>query len=176
MDKLLERSGSKLLVVCPPCSYMGGWHHLNSTRTPALQRASLLQQSRAKARFAAEQCQKQLKRGGDILYIYGKDGLSAHNSARVSPHSDSSYFAGQLRVSPHTVRGPSGVSPHPARAFSICRRCLWILSFHSSDKFQKRAPPEYPPTRLEHSQEVEAWISSRASGPFQLPPHPRSRS
>ena len=53
VDRLLERAAPDLLVVCPPCKHWGGWFHLNSSRMTPLERAKLVQQARAQARFAA---------------------------------------------------------------------------------------------------------------------------
>ena len=67
VDRLLDRARPELLVACPPCKHMGGWHRLNASRMSPLERAQLVRTARAQARFTAEQCHKQLKRGGKIL-------------------------------------------------------------------------------------------------------------
>ena len=68
VDRLLDRARPELLVVCPPCKHMGGWRNLNASKLSPLERARLIREARAQARFAADQCQKQIKRGGRFLF------------------------------------------------------------------------------------------------------------
>ena len=68
VDRLLDRARPELLVVCPPCKHMGGWHRLNASKLCPLERARMIRVARAQARYAAEQCHKQLKREGRILF------------------------------------------------------------------------------------------------------------
>ena len=68
VDRLLDRARPELLVACPLCKHMGGWHRLNASKLCPLERARVIRVARAQARYAAEQCHKQLKRGGRILF------------------------------------------------------------------------------------------------------------
>ena len=67
VDQLLDEARPKALTASPPCTYWGGWDHLNMCyRTPA-ERARLIRTARKQVKFCVEQIHKQLHRGGDFL-------------------------------------------------------------------------------------------------------------
>ena len=68
VDKELDRLKPRLLVCCPPCTHRGGWEHLNRKRRSMVETALLLKRSRKQVQFCERQMEKQLARGGDILF------------------------------------------------------------------------------------------------------------
>ena len=68
VDKLLERAQPQLLVVCVPCGHWCGWRKPNASYLTPCERARTAQQARRQADFAVQQCHKQLKRGGQLLF------------------------------------------------------------------------------------------------------------
>ena len=55
VDALLDELCPELLIVCPPCTYSGGWEHLNSCYRTPLERAKLLHENRARLKFSRQQ-------------------------------------------------------------------------------------------------------------------------
>ena len=68
VDRLLDRTKPKLLVVCPPCTHEGGWENLNQYYRTPLERAQLQRRNRLRLRFCVNQIHKQLHRGGEFLF------------------------------------------------------------------------------------------------------------
>ena len=64
VDRMLDRAKPELLVARLPCEHT---RDLNGTRLSPLERARLVREARAQARFATEQCVKQAKRGGKFM-------------------------------------------------------------------------------------------------------------
>ena len=68
VDALLDELCPELLVVCPPCTYSGGWEHLNSCYRTPLERAKLMRENRARLKFSRQQIEKQVQRGGEFMF------------------------------------------------------------------------------------------------------------
>ena len=68
VDAMLDEACPELLVVCPPCTYWGGWDNLNQYFRTAAERARLIRIARQQVRFCERQIRKQLDRGGDFLF------------------------------------------------------------------------------------------------------------
>eukprot|EP00435_Cladocopium_sp_Y103_P016862 s1030_g4.t1 len=68
VDILLDELRPELLVVCPPCTYSGGWEHLNSCYRTPLERALLIRENRARLKFSRQQIEKQVRRGGEFMF------------------------------------------------------------------------------------------------------------
>ena len=68
VDALLDELCPELLIVCPPCTYSGGWEHLNSCYRTPLERAKLLHENRARLKFSRQQIEKQVQRGGEFMF------------------------------------------------------------------------------------------------------------
>ena len=67
VDELLDQARPKSLTASPPCTYWGGWDHLNKCHRTPVERARLIQIARRQVKFSVEQIHKQLRRGGDFL-------------------------------------------------------------------------------------------------------------
>ena len=68
VDKEIDSLCPQLLVMCPPCTYWGGWDHLNRTYRTPLENARLNRSKRNQVKFCRTQADKQLARGGDIFF------------------------------------------------------------------------------------------------------------
>lgn len=68
VDAVLDEARPSLLIVCPTCTYSGGWDNLNRLHRSPIEQARLVRQSRLKVRFCVEQIHKQLHRGGDFMF------------------------------------------------------------------------------------------------------------
>ena len=68
VDALLDELCPELLIVCPPCTYSGGWEYLNSCYRTPLERAKLLHENRARLKFSRQQIEKQVQRGGEFMF------------------------------------------------------------------------------------------------------------
>ena len=68
VDRLLDELRPELLVVCPPCTYAGGWERLNSCYRTPLARALLIKGNRARLKFSRQQIEEQIRRGGEFLF------------------------------------------------------------------------------------------------------------
>ena len=67
VDELLDQARPKSLTASPPCTYWGGWDHLNKCHRTPVERARLIRIARRQVKFSVEQIHKQLRRGGDFL-------------------------------------------------------------------------------------------------------------
>ena len=68
VDAVLDEARPSLLIVCPTCTYSGGWDNLNRLHRSPIEQARLVRESRLKVKFCVEQIHKQLHRGGDFMF------------------------------------------------------------------------------------------------------------
>ena len=68
VDSELESLSPEVLTLCPPCTYWGGWDHLNRFYRSPLENARLNRVKREQIKFCLEQIRKQRARGGDFLF------------------------------------------------------------------------------------------------------------
>lgn len=68
VDAVLDEARPSLLILCPTCTYSGGWDNLNRLHRSPVEQARLVRQSRLKVKFCVEQVHKQLHRGGDFMF------------------------------------------------------------------------------------------------------------
>ena len=68
VDKEIDLLSPELLVLCPPCTYWGGWDNLNRIYRSPLENAKLNRSKRTQVSFCMHQADKQLSRGGSILF------------------------------------------------------------------------------------------------------------
>ena len=68
VDAVLDEARPSLLIVCPTCTYSGGWENLNRLHRSPIEQSRLVCQSRLKVKFCVEQIHKQLQRGGDFMF------------------------------------------------------------------------------------------------------------
>ena len=67
VDALLDEAKPHLLTASPPCTYHGGWDHINKRYRTPVEQAQITRRSRQQVRFCVDQIHKQLKRGGHFL-------------------------------------------------------------------------------------------------------------
>ena len=68
MRQLLKDAPPKLLVLCPPCTWAGGWFHLNSLYMDPVERQQKERLTRLFLNFCAELAETQLEKGGRVLF------------------------------------------------------------------------------------------------------------
>ena len=68
VDKEIDELSPQLLVMCPPCTFWGGWDHLNRIYRSPIENARLNRSKRSQVSFCRHQAEKQLARGGEILF------------------------------------------------------------------------------------------------------------
>ena len=68
VDKEIDKLCPQLLVLCPPCTFWGGWDHLNRVYRSPLENARLNRSKRNQVKFCSVQAEKQIARGGEILF------------------------------------------------------------------------------------------------------------
>ena len=68
MRELVREHKPNLLVVCPPCTWAGGWFHLNRLYMSPQDRAEKERLTRLFANFSAELAQLQLDQGGRVVF------------------------------------------------------------------------------------------------------------
>ncbi len=68
VDQELDSLNPEVLTLCPPCTYWGGWDHLNRIDRSPLENARLNRVKREQVKYCQEQIRKQRARGGDFLF------------------------------------------------------------------------------------------------------------
>ena len=68
VDKEIDQMSPELLVLCPPCTYWGGWDNLNRIYRSPIENARLNRSKRTQVKFCVSQADKQIARGGSILF------------------------------------------------------------------------------------------------------------
>ena len=68
MKTLVQDSSAELLVLCPPCTWAGGWYHLNKLYMSPEEVSEKDRTTTLFANFSAELAQIQLAKGGRVLF------------------------------------------------------------------------------------------------------------
>ena len=68
MRKLIQEHPPELLVLCPPCTWAGGWYHLNRCFMSESERRGKERLTRLFLNFCAELAESQLQAGGRVLF------------------------------------------------------------------------------------------------------------
>ena len=76
MRNLVQTSPPELLVLCPPCTWSGGWYHLNRCFMSEAERRQRDLLTRLFLNFCAELAECQLQAGGRVLFEHPRGSLA----------------------------------------------------------------------------------------------------
>ena len=76
MRRLVKETPPELLVLCPPCTWAGGWFHLNRFKMDSSVVAEKEFLTRLFINFCKELAEEQLRNGGRVLFEHPKDSIA----------------------------------------------------------------------------------------------------
>lgn len=76
MRKIIKETPPELLILCPPCTWAGGWFHLNRTKMdPEVVRSKEFL-TKLFINFCRELAEEQINNGGRVLFEHPKDSIA----------------------------------------------------------------------------------------------------
>ena len=149
IKRLVSEHPPELLVLCPPCTWAGGWFHLNKMHMSEEQVECRRRLTKLFVTLCCELAQMQLDRGGRVLFEHPRGSsvwqFSCMNKLRDRMHQL------DLDMCCYGMRVPGGPLIKKATR-------LWV-SHHNMLKLVRRCPGEHHPDHANH-QIVAGTISS----------------
>ena len=76
LRRIVKDTPPELLVLCPPCTWAGGWFHLNRTKMDPAEVAKKEFLTKLFINFCKELAEEQLRNGGRIMFEHPKDSIA----------------------------------------------------------------------------------------------------
>ena len=104
MKEIVKSTPPELLVLCPPCTWAGGWFHLNKVKMSPADAREKEVLTRLFVRFCGELIDIQLANGGRVMFEHPLDSVAWILLKRFQPQM----FSVKLHMCCYGLRLPSG--------------------------------------------------------------------
>ena len=138
MRKIVRETPPELLVCCPPCTWAGGWFHLNKDKMSSSDRQACELMTRVFIMFCGQLMDEQLKHGGRILFEHPKDSVAWNMLSRF----DNKLFTVDLHMCRYGMRIPGD---------ELIRKPTRLKASHADMKcLAKTCPGSQHPDHVNH--------------------------